>query len=61
VEQSLKQAERLRQSILKKAFKGKLVPQDTSDGSAEELLERIKSEKDVGATGRSPLFQQRKK
>jgi len=45
VEQSLKQAERLRQSILKKAFEGELVPQDPSDEPAEKLLERIKAKK----------------
>ncbi|MCK4352157.1 restriction endonuclease subunit S [candidate division WOR-3 bacterium] len=45
VDQSFKQAERLRQSILKKAFEGKLVPQDPTDEPAEKLLERIKTEK----------------
>jgi len=45
VDQSLKQSERLRQSILKKAFEGKLVPQDPSDEPADKLLERIKAEK----------------
>lgn len=43
VEQSLKQAGLLRQSILKKAFKGKLVPQDPNDESTEVLLERIRN------------------
>ena len=33
------------QSILKRAFGGKLVPQDPTDESAEKLLERIKEEK----------------
>ncbi|MBI2849238.1 MAG: restriction endonuclease subunit S [Chloroflexi bacterium] len=45
VERGLKQAERLRQSILKRAFEGKLVPQDPTDEPAERLLERIKAEK----------------
>jgi len=45
VERSLKQGDRLRQSILKKAFEGKLVPQDPSDEPAEKLLECIKAEK----------------
>jgi type I restriction enzyme S subunit len=60
VEQSLKQAERLRQSILKKAFGGKLVPQDANDDPADKLLERIKQARmnpvgaAVGAHSRAP-------
>ena len=49
IEQSLKQAEALRQSILKKAFEGKLVPQDPKDEPASKLLERISVEKEKTA------------
>ena len=45
IDQSLKQAERMRQSILKRAFEGKLVSQDPNDEPASVLLERIKTEK----------------
>lgn len=45
IDESLKKAERLRQSILKQAFEGKLVPQDPKDEPVERLLERIKAEK----------------
>ena len=45
IEDGLKQAEALRQSLLKKAFEGRLVPQDPNDEPASVLLERIKTEK----------------
>jgi len=45
VDRSLTQAERLRRSILKRAFEGKLVPQDPNDEPAEKLLERIIEER----------------
>jgi type I restriction enzyme S subunit len=41
IEQGLQQAEALRQSILKKAFEGKLVPQEPNDEPASVLLDRI--------------------
>ena len=44
---ALQQAEALRQSILKKAFSGQLVPQDPNDEPASELLARIKAERVV--------------
>ena len=40
----LKQSEVLRQSLLKKAFEGRLVQQDPNDEPASVLLERIKTE-----------------
>jgi type I restriction enzyme S subunit len=45
IDKNLKRAKKLRQSILKKAFEGKLVPQDLTDEPADKLLERIKAEK----------------
>lgn len=45
IDAGLARADALRQSILKQAFSGKLVPQDPNDESASVLLERIKAEK----------------
>lgn len=45
IKSKLAQSKLLRQSILKKAFEGKLVPQDPNDEPAEILLEKIKLEK----------------
>jgi type I restriction enzyme S subunit len=45
IDDGLARSKALRQSILKRAFAGKLVPQDPSDEPACALLERIKAEK----------------
>ncbi|CZG51344.1 restriction endonuclease subunit S [Legionella pneumophila serogroup 1] len=46
IDELLNKSEILRQSILKIAFSGHLVPQASHDESASELLERIKAEKE---------------
>ncbi|MDF1639034.1 restriction endonuclease subunit S [Alcanivorax jadensis] len=50
LEQQLSKAEALRQSILKKAFSGHLVPQDPNDEPAGELLARIQAEREATKT-----------
>lgn len=45
-------ADRLRQSVLKRAFEGKLVPQDPNDEPASALLGRIRAERSARPTGK---------
>jgi type I restriction enzyme S subunit len=52
VEASLQRAARLRQAVLKRAFKGKLVPQDPCDEPAAVLLAKLR-EQQAAAAGTS--------
>jgi len=45
IAENLEKAEQLKQSILKKAFEGRLVPQDPTDEPASELLAKIQAER----------------
>lgn len=49
LETKLKSAESLRQTILRHAFAGQLVPQDQNDEPASELLKRIAAEREARA------------
>ena len=60
LETELKRAERLRQSILKHAFSGKLVPQDPDDEPASILLEKIQDEKEHQQPKRKKTITRRK-
>ncbi len=60
IEQSLKRAARLRQSILKRAFEGKLVPQDPADEPANALLQRIRAGRDTIERAGKPSRKEKK-
>lgn len=59
VDDGLKQAERLRQSILKKAFEGRLVHQDPNDEPAQKLLERIIAQKTKAEVSKNKVFKKK--
>lgn len=61
VDESLIKAERLRQSVLKKAFEGRLVEQSPDDEPAGVLLERIRAEKEMQAAEGKANGKKRKK
>jgi type I restriction enzyme S subunit len=52
IDGALRRSEALRQSILKKAFSGQLVPQDPTDEPASELLARLRTQKSIKPTRR---------
>ena len=65
MDDSLAKAERLRQSVLKKAFEGRLVSQNPDDEPVSVLLERIRAEKEQraasGKAGKQELKGQKKR
>lgn len=60
IDAALKRSEALRQSILKKAFSGQLVPQAPADEPASVLLERIRAERAAPSAGKAPARKGRK-
>lgn len=54
ITENIRKSEALRQSILKKAFAGELVPQDPADEPAAVLLARIRSEREAKTSVAKP-------
>ena len=59
IDSELQKSEALRQSILKKAFSGQLIPQDPADEPASVLLERIRAEKIGQSAKKNPKEKRR--
>lgn len=59
IEANLKRAFGLRKSILKKAFRGELGPQDPNDEPASELIRRIREERDKNKQKEKPIKQEK--
>jgi type I restriction enzyme S subunit len=55
-----KLVDRLDQAVLAKAFRGELVPQDPNDEPASVLLERIRAEREVRSSTKSPTVKKKK-
>ena len=61
IERHLRRADALRQSILKKAFTGRLVMQDADDEPASVLIERIRAEREHITTHESARKKRKRK
>lgn len=60
VEVARRRAEKLEQSILARAFRGELVPQDPDDEPASAILDRISAERMRSSIGKGPAVSRRK-
>ena len=60
IESKLHRIEALRQTILKRAFSGQLVPQDPSDEPATALLDRIRAEREQAVKNNIPRKKKRR-
>lgn len=60
VDAARQQAKKLEQSILARAFRGELVPQDPDDEPASVFLDRIRAERMRSSIGKGPTVSRRK-